>query len=158
MPVDVRTSGFSLAYSLATALLGGFTPALCTNLIHITGNRAAPGLWMSFAAVLGLIAALVIPRPENALEDVGLPASRREVRQSHKPKMTRKYAIIFSMLADPIGFGFFRFILRRWAEPHYLASYGLMPARHGGSVYAQGFRGARGMRFLFRAGLPGSER
>ena len=72
MPVDFRTSGFSLAYSLATALLGGFTPALCTYLIHITGNRAAPGLWMSFAAVLGLIAALVIPRPENALEDVGL--------------------------------------------------------------------------------------
>ena len=26
-------------------------------------------------------------------------------------------------------------ILRRWAEPHYLASYGLMPARHGGSLY-----------------------
>ena len=72
MPVDVRTSGFSLAYSLATALLGGFTPALCTYLIHITGNRAAPGLWMSFAAVLGLIAALMIPRPENALADVGL--------------------------------------------------------------------------------------
>jgi metabolite-proton symporter len=72
MPVEVRTSGFSLAYSLATALLGGFTPALCTYLIHITGNRAAPGLWMSFAAVLGLIAALIIPRPENDLADVGL--------------------------------------------------------------------------------------
>jgi hypothetical protein len=72
MPVDVRTSGFSLAYSLATALLGGFTPAICTYLIHITGNRAAPGLWMSFAAVLGLIAALMIPRPENDLVDVGL--------------------------------------------------------------------------------------
>ena len=56
MPIDVRTSGFSLAYSLATALLGGFTPALCTYLIHITGNRAMPGLWMSFAAVLGLVA------------------------------------------------------------------------------------------------------
>jgi MFS family permease len=71
MPVDVRTSGFSLAYSLATALLGGFTPALCTYLIHITENRAMPGLWMSFAAVLGLVAALMIPRPENALADVG---------------------------------------------------------------------------------------
>src|SRR5271170_18967 len=32
MPVEVRTSGFSLAYSLATALLGGFTPAICTYL------------------------------------------------------------------------------------------------------------------------------
>src|SRR6202035_4713609 len=28
MPVDVRTSGFALAYSLATAIFGGFTPAL----------------------------------------------------------------------------------------------------------------------------------
>jgi MFS family permease len=72
MPVDVRTSGFSLAYSLATAVFGGFTPALCTYLIHLTGNRAMPGLWMSFAAVLGLIAALMIPRSESALDHVGL--------------------------------------------------------------------------------------
>jgi MFS family permease len=72
MPVDVRTSGFSLAYSLATAVFGGFTPALCTYLIHLTGNRAMPGLWMSFAAVLGLIAALMIPRSESALEHVDL--------------------------------------------------------------------------------------
>ena len=72
MPIDVRTSGFSLAYSLATALLGGFTPALCTYLIHATGNRAMPGLWMSFAAVLGFVAALMIPRSESASEDVGL--------------------------------------------------------------------------------------
>lgn len=66
MPVDVRTTGFSLAYSLATAFLGGFTPALCTYLIHMTGNRAMPALWMSFAAVLGLTAALMIPQPGSA--------------------------------------------------------------------------------------------
>jgi len=59
MPVEVRTAGFSLAYSLATALLGGFTPAICTYLIHVTNNPAMPGVWMSFAASLGLIAALV---------------------------------------------------------------------------------------------------
>lgn len=34
MPVEVRTSGFSLAYSLATALFGGFTPAVSTALIE----------------------------------------------------------------------------------------------------------------------------
>jgi MFS family permease len=56
MPVDVRTSGFALAYSLATAIFGGFTPALCTYLIHVSGNRAIPGLWLSFAAVCGLLA------------------------------------------------------------------------------------------------------
>jgi MFS transporter, MHS family, citrate/tricarballylate:H+ symporter len=56
MPVDVRTSGFALAYSLATAIFGGFTPALSTYLIHITGNRAFPGVWLSFAAACGLVA------------------------------------------------------------------------------------------------------
>jgi MFS family permease len=56
MPVDVRTSGFALAYSLATAIFGGFTPALSTYLIHISGNRAIPGLWLSFAAACGLVA------------------------------------------------------------------------------------------------------
>ena len=42
MPVHMRTSGFALAYSLVTAVFGGFTPAVCTYLIHITGNRAIP--------------------------------------------------------------------------------------------------------------------
>jgi MFS family permease len=59
MPVDVRTTGFSFAYSLAAALFGGFTPAISTYLIQTTGNRAVPGLWLSFAAVCGLLAAVV---------------------------------------------------------------------------------------------------
>src|SRR5437763_5337961 len=63
MPIEVRTSGFSLAYSLATAIFGGFTPAISTYLIHVTGNRAIPGLWLSFAAACGLAATLVA-RPE----------------------------------------------------------------------------------------------
>ena len=58
MPVKVQTTGFSLAYSLATAIFGGFTPAISTFLIHATGNRAVPGLWLSFAAACGLLAAL----------------------------------------------------------------------------------------------------
>lgn len=44
MPAQVRTTGFSLAYSLATATFGGFTPAVCTWLIHSLDNQAAPGL------------------------------------------------------------------------------------------------------------------
>ena len=39
MPVSVRTSGFALADSLATAILGGFTPPISTYLIHRTGDR-----------------------------------------------------------------------------------------------------------------------
>jgi metabolite-proton symporter len=80
MPVDVRTTGFSLAYSLATAFLGGFTPLLGTYLIHITGNRAMPALWMSFAAVLGLVAALIIPRPEDAVANVSFAGRKDQGR------------------------------------------------------------------------------
>jgi MFS family permease len=65
MPVDVRTSGFALAYSLATAIFGGFTPALSTYLIHVSGNRAIPGLWLSFAAACGLVATL-FAKPQRA--------------------------------------------------------------------------------------------
>jgi metabolite-proton symporter len=70
MPIDVRTSGFSLAYSLATAIFGGFTPAISTYFIHLTGNRAVPGLWLSFAAACGLVAAL-LARPQNAVVETG---------------------------------------------------------------------------------------
>lgn len=63
MPVDVRTVGFSLAYSLATAIFGGFTPVVCTWLIDVTGDKAAPGYWMAAAAVCGLVATLFIYRP-----------------------------------------------------------------------------------------------
>jgi hypothetical protein len=70
MPVDVRTTGFALAYSLATAVFGGFTPAISTYLIHATGNDAVPGLWLSFAAAVGLIAAL-LAKPHNAVAETG---------------------------------------------------------------------------------------
>jgi MHS family citrate/tricarballylate:H+ symporter-like MFS transporter len=74
MPIDVRTSGFALAYSLATAIFGGFTPALSTYLIHISGNRAIPGLWLSFAAACGLVAAM-LAKPQPAVTPVATPVS-----------------------------------------------------------------------------------
>ena len=72
MPVDVRTSGFALAYSLATAIFGGFTPALSTYLIHISGNRAIPGVWLSFAAACGLLACL-FAKPQSAALNAAEP-------------------------------------------------------------------------------------
>ena len=62
MPASVKASGFSMAYSLATAIFGGFTPAISTYLIHETGNRAMPGVWLSFAALMGLSATLLLSR------------------------------------------------------------------------------------------------
>jgi MHS family citrate/tricarballylate:H+ symporter-like MFS transporter len=61
VPASVRTAGFSLAYSLATAL-GGFTPYISTQLIQITGDKASPGLWMTVAAACGLLATFLVYR------------------------------------------------------------------------------------------------
>jgi MFS family permease len=55
VPAEVRTAGFSVAYSLATTV-GGSTPAIVTYLIHETGNRAMPGAWLSLAAGVALVA------------------------------------------------------------------------------------------------------
>jgi len=62
MPVEVRVAGFSLAYSLATAVFGGFTPAISTWLIYVSGDKAAPAYWMIFAALCAFVATLVLYR------------------------------------------------------------------------------------------------
>lgn len=66
MPVEVRVAGFSLAYSLATAVFGGFTPAISTWLIHFSGDKGAPGYWMTFAAVCALCSTLVLYRGSSS--------------------------------------------------------------------------------------------
>jgi MFS family permease len=58
VPLKLRAAGFSLAYSLATAF-GGFSSAIATWLIKHTGDKAMPGAWLSFAAVMGLGATLL---------------------------------------------------------------------------------------------------
>lgn len=66
MPREVRTTGFSFAFVIATAIFGGFTPAIVTFLIEATGNRAASGLWLSLAAAISLAAAAVLPVVQSA--------------------------------------------------------------------------------------------
>ncbi len=56
VPAHVRASGFSLAFSLAAALFGTFTPLVSTFLIDATTNRAAPGFWLMFAAYCSAMA------------------------------------------------------------------------------------------------------
>lgn len=64
MPAQVRTAGFSLAYSLAL-VVGGFTPAISTLLIRETGNNAAPGAWMAVGALFALFATFSVYRGQR---------------------------------------------------------------------------------------------
>ena len=60
MPPRVRTVGFSLAFSLATALFGGVTPMVSTFIIEKTGDPSMPALWLMFAATCSLLASLYL--------------------------------------------------------------------------------------------------
>lgn len=62
MPPSIRTAAFSLAYSLATAVFGGFTPLISTALIKQTGDKAAPAVWLGFAAAISIVGALLARR------------------------------------------------------------------------------------------------
>jgi len=62
VPAHVRTTCFSLAFALAAALFGTFTPFASTWLIDKTGDKASPGFWLMFGASLGIIAALTVYR------------------------------------------------------------------------------------------------
>ena len=78
VPVEVRTAGFALAYSLASALFGGFTLAIATWLIHATGDSAAPGYWVAFGGGCGLFATLMLYRSS---------AGRSEAYRGIRPSM-----------------------------------------------------------------------
>jgi len=65
MPVQVRVAGFSLAYSLATAVFGGMTPVISTYLIERTGDKAAPAYWLSIAAVCGFVGTVLLYRRKD---------------------------------------------------------------------------------------------
>ncbi|WP_439821555.1 MFS transporter [Pseudomonas sp. HLG18] len=67
MPQNVRVVGFSLAFSLATALFGGFTPAVSTILVQATGDKASPAYWLMFAAVCGFTATTILYRRPKAV-------------------------------------------------------------------------------------------
>jgi MFS transporter, MHS family, citrate/tricarballylate:H+ symporter len=62
VPAHIRTTCFSLAFALAAALFGTFTPFAATSLIAMTGDKASPGFWLMCAAASGIIAAAVIYR------------------------------------------------------------------------------------------------
>jgi MFS family permease len=77
MPAYVRASAFSLAYSLAAGIFGGFTPVVSTYLIHRTGNPAMPGAWLALAGAMGLTATVLLNRSLLGNRALGELAEKR---------------------------------------------------------------------------------
>jgi MFS transporter, MHS family, citrate/tricarballylate:H+ symporter len=74
VPRHVRATCFSLAFSLAAALFGTATPLVSTWLIDQTGDKAAPGFWLMFAGLCGIVSTLTLYRGGAAMQ-VRAPAS-----------------------------------------------------------------------------------
>ncbi|WP_405218774.1 MFS transporter [Agrococcus sp. Ld7] len=57
-PTTVRYAGFALGYNVATSLLGGPAGLINESLIQSTGSTLIPGIYMTIAGIIGLIAIL----------------------------------------------------------------------------------------------------
>lgn len=54
-PVQVRSSGMTIAYSLGVAIFGGFAPLILTALLSATGELTVPGFYYAALSLLSLV-------------------------------------------------------------------------------------------------------
>lgn len=70
-PTKVRYTGVALTYNLGFAIAGGLTPLLMTYLIHISGNRLIPGIYLTlFAGSVFLLSFFMRETRGVALQDI----------------------------------------------------------------------------------------
>lgn len=55
-PTAFRSSGIALSYNIAVTIFGGFSPAISTALIGVTGDNRAIAYYIMFAALVSIIA------------------------------------------------------------------------------------------------------
>ena len=66
-PTKTRFSGVAIGYNVSLAVFGGTSPLVCTWLISVTGDLAAPAYYLTAMALVGFVAAtrLKIPHGEE---------------------------------------------------------------------------------------------
>lgn len=77
-PVRTRTTGLSISYNIAVTVFGGFGPFIMTWLISETRDTAAPGIYLTAAGLISLLALGYASRAE-----------KRGARQSPPPRALR---------------------------------------------------------------------
>jgi MFS family permease len=74
LPARIRAGATGFVYAFAVAFFGGTTQLFETFLIQWTANPAAPGWYMSAAALAGIVGALLIPEPPRKGQSGSQPA------------------------------------------------------------------------------------
>ena len=67
LPVNVRSTGVSLAYNFAVMLFGGLAPFMITALIDYTGNKMMPAYYVLVCVAIGVVGLLLL---RSAKQDV----------------------------------------------------------------------------------------
>ncbi|WP_233273016.1 MFS transporter [Paraburkholderia acidisoli] len=75
-PAQVRATGLSISYNVATTLFGGFSPFLVTWLISATGDKMMPAYFVTVAMLVGLAA--LWPMRDLARRPAGAPPTTRD--------------------------------------------------------------------------------
>jgi len=65
-PTSIRYSGFAVSYNIGLAIFGGLTPLIATSLIKLTNYNSAPSYYLTFSAIVALLALLTLPETFKA--------------------------------------------------------------------------------------------
>ncbi|MGY4238336.1 MFS family permease [Bradyrhizobium sp. USDA 4449] len=84
-PDRLRFSGLAISYNLSAAIVGGFTPLIVSIISEMTGNRAAPGIFLSSLAGLGIVSALCLRTAAVGRHGI----AQGEVPQANSPLAAR---------------------------------------------------------------------
>ncbi|ALE88733.1 MFS transporter [Pseudomonas versuta] len=62
-PAEVRATGLSVTYALASIVFGGFAQFFCTLLISLTGNPSAPAFYLIACGLISLLGLVLVKEP-----------------------------------------------------------------------------------------------
>ena len=74
-PVEVRSSGFSLAYNFAVTIFGNFAPFISTWLVGLTGSKLAVTFYVLAAVLVSLVSLACLEVGSKAVMSSGKQAA-----------------------------------------------------------------------------------
>ena len=74
-PVDVRFSASAFGYNLSYSMFGGTAPLIAIYLVNTFQSNASPGLYLSFGALIALVASYKVHNRNSQLKPLNSPSS-----------------------------------------------------------------------------------
>lgn len=69
-PIEHRLSGIGLSYNFTVSFFGGTTPLVCTYLIAKTHSLLSPAIYITIAAIIGMLTIMTIQSSRKNVNNV----------------------------------------------------------------------------------------